>query len=140
MSFDYLKDLFGRFRRHETKFSDVERRAFELLFQYSQGVIDKNSFGEQMERVSKDFQELMFDESGNIVFDEDTPCWLNLFLGNKFSSWNHVRKLINAAKDNPEVTSSPKWPEVLNIMKQENRELMDAIKYCLEGNKQAREL
>lgn len=31
MSFDYLYDLFGRFREKETKFSEVEERAKKLL-------------------------------------------------------------------------------------------------------------
>lgn len=67
-----------------------------------------------------------------MFFDKDTPGWLNLFLGNKFSRWNHVRKLINASKDNPEITSSSEWTNALEIREQENKNLINAIKYCLE--------
>lgn len=89
-------------------------------------------FGEQMENVAKEFHTLMKDESRAYVFDKDTPGWLNLFLGNKFSRWNHVRKLINASKDNPEITSFSEWTNALEIMEQENKNLINAIKYCLE--------
>lgn len=96
-------------KKNVSKYSGVETRAIELLSEYSQGSIDNDLFGEQMENVAKEFHTLMKDESRAYVFDKDTPGWLNLFLGNKFSRWNHVRKLINASKDNPEITSSSEW-------------------------------
>lgn len=119
-------------KKNVSKYSGVETRAIELLSEYSQGSIDNDLFGEQMENVAKEFHTLMKDESRAYVFDKDTPGWLNLFLGNKFSRWNHVRKLINASKDNPEITSSSEWTNALEIMKQENKNLINAIKYCLE--------
>ena len=132
MGFDYLYDLFGRFREKETKFSEVEERAMKLLSLYASGKIEGDAFGDQMEIVGRDFHALMEDDSGNIVFDQDTPGWLNLFLGNKFSRWNRMRKIMNAARQNQEKTSSPKWVEVLDIFDAEEKRLMEAIFYCLE--------
>lgn len=103
-------------KKNVSKYSGVETRAIELLSEYSQGSIDNDLFGEQMENVAKEFHTLMKDESRAYVFDKDTPGWLNLFLGNKFSRWNHVRKLINASKDNPEITSSSEWTNALEIV------------------------
>ena len=82
MSFDYLYDLFGRFREKETKFSEIEKRAKILLSLYAKGDVERDSFGDQMETVGREFNALMRDESGNYVFDQNTPGWLNLFLGN----------------------------------------------------------
>ncbi len=132
MGFDYLYDLFGRFREKETKFSEVEERAMKLLSLYASGKIEGDAFGDQMEIVGRDFHALMEDDSGNIVFDQDTSGWLNLFLGNKFSRWNRMRKIMNAAGQNQEMTSSPKWAEALDIFDAEEKRLMEAISYCLE--------
>lgn len=132
MSFDYLYDLFGRFREKETKFSEVEEHAEKLLSLYAKGDLERDSFGDQMEIVARDFNALMKDESGNYVFDQNTPGWLNLFLGNKFSRWNRMRKIMNAARQNLEMASSPKWAEALDIFDAEEKRMMEAISYCLE--------
>lgn len=132
MGFDYLNDLFGQFRKKKTKFSEVEKRATSLLSKYARGSIQKDEFGNQMEQVDDEFGELMTDEAGCIVFDQDTPLWLNLFLGNKFRRWNHVRKVINAARQKPEITSSPDWVKALQVMDAEDRNLMEAVRYCLD--------
>lgn len=132
MSFDYLYDLFGRFREKETKFSEVEEHAKKLLSLYAKGDLERDSFGDQMEIVARDFNALMKDESGNYVFYQNTPGWLNLFLGNKFSRWNRMRKIMNAARQNLEMASSPKWAEALDIFDAEEKRMMEAISYCLE--------
>lgn len=132
MSFDYLYDLFGRFREKETKFSEVEEHAKKLLSLYAKGDLERDSFGDQMEIVARDFNALMKDEFGNYVFDQNTPGWLNLFLGNKFSRWNRMRKIMNAARQNLEMASSPKWAEALDIFDAEEKRMMEAISYCLE--------
>ena len=85
-----------------------------------------------MEIVARDFNALMKDESGNYVYDQNTPGWLNLFLGNKFSRWNRMRKIMNAARQNLEMASSPKWAEALDIFDAEEKRMMEAISYCLE--------
>lgn len=132
MNFDYLYDLFGRFREEETKFSEVEERAKKLLLLYAKGEVERDSFADQMEIVGRDFFALLKDDSGNYVFDQNTPGWLNLFLGNKFSRWNRMRKIMNAARHNHEMISSPKWVEALDIFDVEEKRMMEAISYCLE--------
>ena len=132
MSFDYLHDLSRRFREKETKFSDVEERAKRLLSLFASGNIGRDAFGEQMEKVAIDFHALMKDDSGNYVFDQNTPGWLNLFLGNKFSHWNKMRKIMNAARQRQEITSSPQWTEALETFDAEEKRMKEAIVYCLE--------
>lgn len=131
MSFDYLDDLFGKFRKKKTKFSEVEKRAASLLSEYASSAIQKDDFGDQMEQVDIDFLKLTTDEDGTIVFSQDTPLWLNLFLGNKFRRWNQIRKVINKSRNDPNVTSTPEWGKALQVMSDEDRNLMEAVEYCL---------
>ncbi len=131
MSFDYLDDLFGKFRKKKTKFSEVEKRAASLLSEYASGAIQKDDFGDQMEQVDIDFLKLTTDEDGTIVFSQDTPLWLNLFLGNKFRRWNQIRKVINKSRNDPNVTSTPEWGKALQVMSAEDKNLMEAVEYCL---------
>ena len=131
MSFDYLDDLFGKFRKKKTKFSEVEKRAASLLSEYASGAIQKDDFGDQMEQVDIDFLKLTTDEDGTIVFSQDTPLWLNLFLGNKFRRWNQIRKVINKSRNDPNVTSTPEWGKALQVMSDEDMNLMEAVEYCL---------
>lgn len=131
MSFDYLDDLFGKFRKKKTKFSEVEKRAASLLSEYASSAIQKDDFGDQMEQVDIDFLKLTTDEDGTIVFSQDTPLWLNLFLGNKFRRWNQIRKVINNSRNEPNVTSTPEWGKALQVMSDEDMNLMEAVEYCL---------
>lgn len=132
MSFDYLDDLFGKFRKKKTKFSEVEKRAASLLSEYASGAIQKDDFGDQMEQVDIDFLKLTTDEDGSIVFSQDTPLWLNLFLGNKFRRWNQIRKVINKSRNDPNVTSTPEWGKALQVMSDEDKNLKEAVRYCLK--------
>ena len=132
MGFDYLNDLFGKFRKKKTKFSEVEKRATNLLSKYARGTIQKDDFGDQIEQVDIDFRKLTTDEDGTIVFSQDTPLWLNLFLGNKFRRWNQIRKVINNSRNDPNVTSTPEWQKALEVMRAEDRNLMEAVRYCLK--------
>ncbi len=132
MSFDYLDDLFGKFRKKKTKFSEVEKRAASLLSEYASGAIQKDDFGDQMEQVDIDFLKLTTDEDGSIVFSQDTPLWLNLFLGNKFRQWNQIRKVINNSRNDPNVTSTPEWGKALQVMSDEDKNLKEAVRYCLK--------
>ena len=132
MSFDYLDDLFGKFRKKKTKFSEVEKRAASLLSEYASGAIQKDDFGDQMEQVDIDFLKLTTDEDGSIVFSQDTPLWLNLFLGNNFRRWNQIRKVINNSRNDPNVTSTPEWGKALQVMSDEDMNLKEAVRYCLK--------
>lgn len=132
MSFDYLDDLFGKFRKKKTKFSEVEKRAASLLSEYASGAIQKDDFGDQMEQVDIDFLKLTTDEDGSIVFSQDTPLWLNLFLGNKFRRWNQIRKVINNSRNDPNVTSTTEWGKALQVMSDEDKNLKEAVRYSLK--------
>jgi len=132
MSYDYLDDQFGRYRQQPTKFTETENKAVELLKEYARGNVPKDDFGERMMQVSRDFNELMKDESGCYVFSQDTPLWLNSFLGNKFARWNKIRLMVNAAKEKPEMVNSPDWRQVEELVIREDSEFMKVIKYCLD--------
>ena len=132
MGYDYLYDLFGKYRKKETRFSEVEKRAINLLIQIATGNIDKDRFAEQMEIIDDEFHKLTLDEEGNGVIDQDTPLWLNLFLGNKFRRWNYIRKVMAKAGEDPEITSSPEWEEALVALEVEEQRLMQAVIYCLD--------
>jgi len=134
MSFDYLKDIFGRFRKpNKTKYTDIECRAVSLLKAYSAGKIAKDEFGDSMAAIGKEFNELMFDKEQNAyVFDENTPGWLNMFLGNKFAHWNKVRLALKAARQNPQMLADPRWPELERMERREDAALLQVIRSCLE--------
>lgn len=135
MAFDYLNDLFGRFRKgKKTKYTDIERRTVSILQNFYSGQINADDFGESMRAIDEEFDRLMFDtETNSYIFDEDTPGWLNLFLGNKFRPWYRFHKSFNAAKNNPELTSDPRWHEVECRADIENRSLMEAVNTVLSN-------
>jgi hypothetical protein len=133
MSFDYINDLFGKFRKNKkTKYTDLEKRAASLLRDYYEHRISADEFGNAMWEVSDELKKLMYDpERDTYAFDENTPLWLNSFLGYKFLTWDRFRKAYDMAKNNPECTSDPSWPEIeMNRASQEDA-LMNAIEYCL---------
>ena len=132
MGFDYLDDIFGSCRTENSKFSGIERRAVALLRGYADGKLDGAKFGEAMTLVSDEFYGLMKDKGGNIVFGEDTPLWLNLFLGNKFARWNKVRLAVNATRQRPDMLSDPRWKEVEETAVREDKAFKEAIDYCLK--------
>lgn len=101
MAFDYLFDLFGKNRYCKTRFSDVEQRALMTIYNY---VHRKSSDEETLERLSeirKEFYNLMNVE-GQITFDEDTPLWLNRFLGYQFDKWSEFQLLKKYFREHPE--------------------------------------
>lgn len=51
-------------KKNVSKYSGVETRAIELLSEYSQGSIDNDLFGEQMENVAKDLSVEIY---GNLI-------------------------------------------------------------------------
>jgi len=141
MSFNFLNDLFGKFRKKKkTKYADIEQRAASLLNDYNSNRISTDEFAEAMRAIDTDFNELMLDKENNTyIFDEDTPGWLNLFLGYKFRPWYKLHQMFNAARQNPSLTSDPRWPEIQKRELSENNALMRAVRYCLneKSEKQA---
>ena len=49
MGFDYLLDLFGKFRKKNTRFSDVKKQARDLMSKNAGDTIKKDDFGDRME-------------------------------------------------------------------------------------------
>lgn len=84
-----------------------------------------------MMRIGEELNKQMEDGDGNIVIDASVPQWLIMFMGNKFSKWNMMRMQINAARQNPKITSDPRWSEVEKMVKQENDVLMHAVRHSL---------
>lgn len=92
MSYNYLNDLFGKSRKKKTRFSNLEDRAASLIEDYVKGRIDGKAFAEGFNSVRIRFYEMLSVE-GQIIIDEDTPLWLNLFLGNHFIDWYEYQKI-----------------------------------------------
>ena len=98
MSFDYVSDLFGRYRDKDSKFHKVEEKATKLLQGFVADQLDRKAFGDGFVEVKEEFLALTQDKEGNVVFDEETPMWLNMFLGNKFIYWNQYRLALESGK------------------------------------------
>lgn len=131
MGLDYPGGCFGQARAKKSEFAGIEMQAMTALKKYAAGELDKDRFGEEMMRISAEFYELLKDGHGNFVFDEHTPAWLNLFLGNKFTRWNKARLIFNAARQKPEFLSEPGWKEIEDMVASEDRLFMNAVEYCI---------
>lgn len=109
----------------------IELRAVSVLAKFADGKISYDDFGDEMMRIGEELNKQMEDGDGNIVIDASVPQWLIMFMGNKFSKWNMMRMQINAARQNPKITSDPRWSEVEKMVKQENDVLMHAVRHNL---------
>ncbi len=92
MSYNYLNDTFGRSRKKNTRFSNLEDRAVGLIKDFVKRRIDSKAFAEGFNSVRIQFYEMLRAE-GRITIDEDTPLWLNQFLGNHFIDWYEYQKI-----------------------------------------------
>lgn len=91
MSFDYLSDIYGKYRiNKETRFSNVESKAISLIKSFVDGAIDNRRFAKQFNDVRVEFLNLMKND-GEMVIDQDTPLWLNRFLGFHFVDWLKIQ-------------------------------------------------
>lgn len=102
-----------------------------FLAKFADGKISCDDFGDEMMRIGEELNKQMEDGDGNIVIDASVPQWLIMFMGNKFSKWNMMRMQINAARQNPKITSDPRWSEVEKMVKQENDVLIHAVRHSL---------
>ena len=109
----------------------IELWAVSVLAKFADGKISCDDFGDEMMRIGEELKKQMEDCDGNIVIDASVPQWLIMFMGNKFSKWNMMRMQINAARQNPKITSDPRWSEVEKMVKQENDVLMHAVRHSL---------
>ncbi len=130
--YEFLYNVCEQYHENKTKFTDIELQAISTLAKYADGKLSRDDFGEAMMSIGDDFKNLLTDDDGNYLLDNDVPGWLNLFLGNKFVRWNKVRLMVNAASQKPEMINDPKWINVKNVVEQEDKVLMSAVKYCLD--------
>lgn len=129
MSFDYLNDLFGKFRKEKkTKFTDLENRAKDLLIRMHRGAVSFDQFYEQFDGMMREFLEL----SSNII-DENTPIWMNMFGANVFCKWKTWHLLRKMHAEHPEKFSEPeteaRYREIAALHYDEW--LLSKIKYCI---------
>jgi len=86
MSFDYILDTFGKFRKRRTRFTELEEKAISLLTSFVDGKMSNKEFAFAFDGVRKNFIELT-KKDGQTVIDEDTPLWLNSILGLHYMKW-----------------------------------------------------
>ena len=109
MSFDYILDTFGKFRKRKTRFSELEGKAISLLTSFVNGVMGSKEFAIAFNDVQTNFIELT-KKDGQTVIDEDTPLWLNSLLGWHYRKWlqfqqvkwyfeEHPNELVGEMKD-----------------------------------------
>lgn len=101
MSFDYLDDVFGKFRKRKTRFTGLEKKAVELLVAFVDGTLDYKQFAQSFLEVGNEFNQLT-KVDGISVIDEDTPLWLNMLLGNHFFDWLKFNQVRWYFEDHPE--------------------------------------
>lgn len=92
MPFDYVLNLYGKYRKKETRFTPLETKAVSLLVSFVSRAISDKDFAIAFDEVRKEFKELTEIDS-KVVFDEDTPLWLNSLLGFHFMDWRRVQQL-----------------------------------------------
>ncbi len=101
MAFRYLSDLFGKFRRRTTKFTDVEKRAKQAIYNYVHRKISSGEMFNEMMEIRNEYYRLL-NEDGQITVGEDTPLWMNQFFGYKFKKWSDFQLLKKHFAEHPE--------------------------------------
>lgn len=86
MTFDYIFDTFGKFRKRKTRFTELEEKTVSLLTSLVNGKTDSKEFAVAFDNVRKIFIELT-EKNGQAVIDQDTPLWLNSLLGLYNMKW-----------------------------------------------------
>ena len=131
MSFDYLNDLFGKFRiKKETSFSEIENKAKSLLKSMYNNRISYDEFAHQFGEIIIQFQVMV----GNVI-DENTPLWLNQFGANVFLQWRDWYNLRKTYQTYPEKFNTPELKAQYKSIESMNYDewLMSKIKYCLNN-------
>lgn len=131
MSFDYLNDEFGVFRKGRiTRFTELENRTkdlFEKLYFKKQSY---NKFDEEFTKIIDLFLELT-----EHSFDEDTPIWINKFAASVFLRWKEWHILRVAHDKYPEKFNTPELEAQYKHIESKNYDqwLLSKIKYCLDS-------
>lgn len=92
MSFDYMLDTFGKFRKRNTRFTELEEKAVSLLTSLVDGTMGSKDFALAFDGIRKNFIEII-EKDGQTVIDEDTPLWLNSLLGLHYIKWLQFQQL-----------------------------------------------
>lgn len=101
MSFDYVSDLFGKFRKGKrTRFTELEENAKSLLRQFVNGKLSNKEFAKEFKGVARTFNELTT-KGDQSVIDEDTPLWLNSLLGFHFIDWLRFQQVEQYFEEHP---------------------------------------
>lgn len=101
MSWDYLNDIFGKLRKHRTRFADLEEEAVGLIHSFVQGTINDKDFANAFNGIRSHFLDLI-NVNGETTFDQDTPLWLNMLLGNYFVDWLRFQQIKWFFEEHPE--------------------------------------
>lgn len=101
MSFDYIFDTFGKFRKRRTRFTELEYKALSLLSSFVDGKMSSKEFAVAFEVIRKNFIDLT-EEDGQTVIDEDTPLWLNSLLGLHYTKWLKFQQVKWYFKEHPD--------------------------------------
>ena len=131
MSFDYLNDLFGRFRKgRKTRYSDVETRARKALTDITSGAITYDEFYSEINEVIAEFLKLT--ESG---FDSETPLWINSFAGYIFLRWSKWHELRKMHELQPEKFNTPELEANYRSIVDMNydRWMLSKARYCIDN-------
>lgn len=122
MAFRYIYDLYGRFRRgKQTRFSEIERKAKSLMQQFVNGKISNKDFANQFKKIGDNFNELISKGDASII-DEDTPLWLNSFLGFHFIDWYRFQRIEQYFIEHPEELYGERLSNFRELKKQDYTE------------------
>lgn len=131
MNFDYINDLFGKFRKgRKTKFTDVENREKKLLKEVYDRKITYDEFFDRYNAVMNEFIELM-----DHTVDQDTPLWMNEFGAMVFlrrRDWHVLRKTHD---EHPEKFNTPQLEAQFRRIETKDYDewLREKIGYCLNN-------
>ena len=137
MSWNYLNDIFGKNRKQRTRFSDLEDEAIGLMKSFVQGTMNDKDFAKAFDEIRSKFVALM-DVDGETTFDQDTPLWLNMLLGNHYVYWIRYQKLKWYIEEHPEELTEERQKKFAQIQAiGYDQKFKDACKKVLEevGNR-----
>lgn len=102
MSFEYILDLYGKFRKGKrTRFTELEETAKSLMQQFVNGSLNNKDFAIEFKKIGDTYHKLTTEINVSRI-DEDTPLWLNSFLGFHFIDWYRFHRIEQFFIEHPE--------------------------------------
>ncbi|MBO4402076.1 MAG: hypothetical protein J5792_00115 [Bacteroidales bacterium] len=101
MSLDYLNDIYGKNRKQRIRFSELEENAAGLIGSFVHGTMNDKDFAKAFNEIRSKFMDLT-NVNGETTFDQDTPLWLNMLLGNHFIPWLRFQQVKWYFEEHPE--------------------------------------